>query len=117
MWYACEPPTLYIMPGVGPGTSIWVQNAFMTEVPRIGRYLDAAGALLFASGCAVYLRAWFGFREVQSFERSPGDPVMAAVEMADRFWFLEKVGIGLAVAGLGVFVLAWWVARSVNGQG
>ena len=42
---------------------------------------------------------------------------MAAVEMADRFWFLEKVGIGLAVAGLGVFVLAWWVARSVNGQG
>jgi hypothetical protein len=36
---------------------------------------------------------------------------MSAVAVADGFWRLQKIGTWLMVAGVAVFVLAWWVAR------
>ena len=84
----------------------------MTPVPRIGRILDLVGLLLLLAGSGFVVRAWMGFREVQEYAPSSNDPPMAAVQLADTFWRLEKLGIALIVLGVAVFVGAWWVARS-----
>lgn len=83
----------------------------MKTVPRIGRLLDLAGLLLFISGGAVLVRAWIGFRSVTQYEPPSDGPLWAAVDMADGYWRLQKVGSGLMLAGVAVFILAWWVAR------
>jgi hypothetical protein len=83
----------------------------MTPVSRTGRILDLAGLVVFLAGGGLVVRAWSGFREVQAFEPGFSDPPMAAVQLADRFWRLEKVGMALMLVGIGVFVVAWWFAR------
>lgn len=83
----------------------------MTPVPRIGRALDLVGLLFLLVGGAFVARAWLGFREVQSYVPSPDATGMTAVEFADQFWRMQKVGVGLMIVGVGVFVAAWWIAR------
>lgn len=84
----------------------------MKPVPRIGRILDVAGLLLFVAGVAVAARAWVGFRQVTGYEPPSDGPAWAAVTMADGYWRLQKIGVVLMLAGVAVFVAAWWVARS-----
>lgn len=80
-------------------------------VPRIGRVLDAVGLVFFLGGCALFVRSWVGFRSVPSFARAPDDVLTAAVDYADGFWRLQRVGVALMLVGIAVFVLAWFVAR------
>lgn len=82
-----------------------------TSVPRVGRALDLVGLLFLVVGGGMVGRAWLGFRDVQAFQSAPGDPPMAAVQLADGFWMLQRIGVGLMLVGVAVFVLAWWVAR------
>lgn len=90
----------------------------MTPVPRIGRLLDLAGLLLFLGGGGTFAWAWIGFRGVQDYVPPPDAPAWAAVAVADGYLRVQWVGAALMVAGLGVFVLAWWVARRVmRGEG
>lgn len=83
----------------------------MKTVPRIGRILDLAGLLLFGAGGGLFVWAWTGFRAVPDFEPSIDGPAFAAVSLADGYWRLQKIGVGLMLAGVAVFVLAWWAAR------
>ncbi len=90
----------------------------MSHVPRIGRILDLVGVAIFLVGAGLGVRAWLGFREVQNFVPAPDDPPMAAVQIADSFWRLQKVGVGLMLLGVAVFAVAWWVAgRGRSGGG
>lgn len=86
----------------------------MAPVPRIGRILDLVGLLLFLAGGLVYGRAWLGFRSVPDFERPEHAVIMAATELADGFRRMERVGLGVMVVGIAVFVVAWWVARRAD---
>ena len=88
----------------------------MTRVPRIGRLLDAAGALVLMAGGGLVARAWIGFREVQVFEPNPDGPPMAALQLADRFRLIERTGVALMVIAVGVFVGAWWATRWISRQ-
>lgn len=83
----------------------------MKTVPRIGRWLDLVGFLLFVGGGVTWVRAWLGFRALPEGLPPAGGPEGAAVAIADGFWRLQKVGSGLMLAGVVVFVVAWWVAR------
>lgn len=83
------------------------------SVPRIGRTLDVVGLAVLLIGGAFVLRARTGYGEVQAYVPRPDDPPMAAMQLADGFYLLEKVGAGLILVGIGVFVTAWWVARTV----
>ena len=83
----------------------------MTPVPRIGRVLDLVGLVFFLLGGGFTARAWIGFREVQSYVPSPDAAAMTAVEFADQFWRIQKMGVALMLVGIGVFVAAWWIAR------
>lgn len=85
----------------------------MKTVPRIGRILDLVGLLLFLGGAAVFVWAWVGFQGIPGYELPAGAGPWATVRAADGYWRLQKVGTGLMVAGIGVFGLAWWVARRV----
>lgn len=80
-------------------------------VPLVGRLLDLAGVLIFAAGGGLYAWAWTGFRRVPEYSPALAEGAWAAVEMANGYWRLQKIGTGLMVAGIGVFVCAWWVAR------
>lgn len=83
-------------------------------VPRIGRVLDLAGALLFIAGAAVYARSWLGLREMDAFERVSGDATFAAVERADALSRLGRVGFALMAAGALMAVIAALVARHIS---
>jgi hypothetical protein len=83
----------------------------MKAVPRIGRILDLVGLLLFLVGGGLYARAWLGFRSVPDFEPGVGGSAFAATELADGFRPIQHVGTALMVAGVAVFIAAWWVAR------
>lgn len=91
----------------------------MTPVPRIGRVLDLVGAVVLLVGAGFVVRAWIGFREVEAYVPPPDAPPMAAVAFADGFWRMQKLGVLLMLAGIGVFVAAWWIARrrGVAGSG
>lgn len=90
----------------------------MSSVPRIGRALDLVGLIVFLMGLGMFVRSWVGFRtEVPAFEPGAGAPPMAAVELADGFWRLQRIGVGVMVAGVGIFVLAWWIARRTTSPG
>ncbi len=83
----------------------------MTDVPRIGRVLDLVGLLFLLAGGGFVARAWVGFQEVQSYVPPTDGTGLTAVEFADQFWRMQKMGVGLIVVGVGVFVAAWWIAR------
>jgi hypothetical protein len=83
----------------------------MKTVPRIGRLLDLVGLLLFLSGSTLFAWSWIGFGGVPDYEAPAGAGAWATVAVADGYWRLQKTGVGLMVAGVAVFVLAWWVAR------
>jgi hypothetical protein len=86
----------------------------LKTVPRIGRVLDLAGLLLFLGGGAVAAWAWIGFRDLPGSLPPPDAGAWAAAAVADGYWRLQKIGTGVMIAGLAVFVLAWWVARRVR---
>jgi hypothetical protein len=77
--------------------------------------LDLAGLVLFLVGGAVAARAWIGFRTVRDYQPPPDSPSWSAVAVADGYWRLRKIGTGLMIAGLVVFMVAWWVARRSRG--
>lgn len=89
----------------------------MRTVPRIGRLLDLTGLLVFASGAAVFARSWAGFRSVPGYVPPPGGPPWAAVGVADGYWRLQKIGTIFMIAGVVIFVLAWWSVRSPGRSG
>ena len=80
-------------------------------VPRIGRVLDAIGALIFLGGALLYARSWFGLRDMDSFQRGSEDVAFAAVEHADALSRLGRVGLAVMAAGVLVGVIAAIVAR------
>lgn len=83
----------------------------MRAVPRIGRMLDLAGLLLFTGGGATFVRAWIGFRRVTEYEPPADAPPWAAVTMAEGYSRLQGIGAALMLAGVIVFIFAWWIAR------
>lgn len=83
----------------------------MKSVPRIGRVLDLVGIVFFLLGGGFVARAWIGFREVEGYVPPPDATGMTAVEFADQFWRIQRVGVGLMLIGIAVFVAAWWIAR------
>lgn len=85
----------------------------MKNVPRIGRVLDLVGLIIFAAGGVFFVRAWIGFRGVPDYVPPAESRPWAAVGVADGYWRLQKVGAGLMIAGIAVFVLAWWSARRI----
>ena len=72
--------------------------------------LDVIGLLFLLVGAGLVVRAWAGFRGIRASAPSL-DPAVSAVEVADGFWGIQKVGVALILVGLAVFVGAWWVAR------
>lgn len=86
------------------------------SVPRIGRVLDLVGALLFAVGGGLYAWAWAGFRRVREYQPTLEDGEWAAVRLADEYWRLQRIGTGLMLGGLAVFLGAWWVAGRARRQ-
>ena len=80
-------------------------------VPRIGRVLDTVGLVLFLVGAALFGRAWLGFQEVRAFVPGPEDPPWASIQLADGYWLMQRIGVGVMALGIAVFVAAWWVAR------
>jgi small-conductance mechanosensitive channel len=80
----------------------------LNNVPRIGRVLDAIGLVLFLGGGGAVAWAWAGF---QSYVPPSDAPAWSAVEIANGYWRIQKIGVGVMLAGIAVFVLAWWVAR------
>lgn len=83
----------------------------MSSVTRTGRIHDLVGLLVFLAGSGFVTRAWFGFREVPAFEATSADPAWAATRLADGFLRLQRVGVGLMLVGVGIFVYAWWAER------
>ncbi len=62
-------------------------------------------------GGATYAWAWLGFRAMPAYVPPADAAAWAAVAVADGYWRLQKIGTGLMIAGVAVFVAAWWVAR------
>lgn len=89
----------------------------MKVVPRIGRILDLAGLVLFLVGGGAFVWSWIGFRGVPDYQPPIGDPAASAIAVADGYWRLQKIGWGLMLAGVVVFVLAWWIARRSSRRG
>lgn len=85
----------------------------MKNVPRIGRILDLVGLVLFAAGGTLFAWSWVGFRGVQDYVPPSDAPLWTAVGVADGYWRLQKIGGGLMIGGVAVFVVAWWTARTV----
>ena len=83
----------------------------MAVVSRIGRILDIVGLVAFLVGGGVYARAWLGFREVETSAPVFVGAQSSAIELADRFWLMERMGAVVMLLGIAVFVGAWWVDR------
>jgi hypothetical protein len=78
------------------------------RVSTLGRVIDLAGLALLLGGGALCARAWLGFRGLPDYQREPGGEVWATVQIADGYWRLQGIGVSLMVAGVAVFVAAWW---------
>jgi hypothetical protein len=89
-------------------------TTLVKTVPRIGRILDLAGLLLLLSGGVVVVWAWIGFDGVPDYQPAADAPAWSAVAVANGYWRLQKIGTALMGAGVGVFVVAWWVARTAR---
>ncbi|MHB1193513.1 MAG: hypothetical protein ACYC6F_10750 [Longimicrobiales bacterium] len=50
------------------------------------------------------------------YQPAPGDELFAALRLHDRYSRLQRAGGGLMVAGVAVFVAAWWAGRR-DGEG
>jgi hypothetical protein len=87
-------------------------TSLVQTVPRIGRILDLAGLLLLLGGGGVVVWAWIGFTGVPDYQPAADAPAWSAVAVANSYWRLQKIGTGLMIAGVAVFVLAWWAARA-----
>ncbi|MCG6957136.1 MAG: hypothetical protein LJF04_14200 [Gemmatimonadetes bacterium] len=79
-------------------------------VSRLGRLLDLAGLLLFLVGAAVFVRAWIGLEGVRHYQAAPDDLPWAATRLASSYVHVQHVGGGIMLAGIAVFVAAWWMA-------
>jgi len=80
------------------------------RVSRAGRIIDLVGLALLLGGAGFCLRAWIGFQSVPDYGRGAGGQVWETVQLADEFSRLQAIGVGLMLAGVGVFVAAWWFA-------
>ena len=89
----------------------------MRKVRRLGRLLDVVGLVLLLAGAGASARAWTGFEEVRTYQAAPGAEPFAALRLHDRYARLQGAGTALIVAGVGVFVAAWWVGRRETGVG
>ena len=81
------------------------------KVRRVGRVLDLVGILVFLCGAGMSARAWAGFEEVRAYQAAPGDEPFTALRLHDRYSLLQRAGGVVMVAGVAVFVAAWWVGR------
>jgi len=86
------------------------------RVSRLGRLLDVVGLLLLLAGAGMAARAWAGFEEVRTYQATAADGPFAALRLHDRYARLQRAGTMVMVAGVAVFVAAWWVARR-DGKG
>lgn len=82
-------------------------------VPRIGRLLDGAAALLVLAGGACYARSYVGLEELRS--RPIADyTVGMEITRLSEFHALNRLslaGLALAVLGVGVAVYAAYIAK------
>lgn len=69
------------------------------------------GLLLFAGGAVVYAWAWFGLRDIESWQAPPGAPQFSTMAQADRLSTLSGRGLLLMGAGIALFVLAALLVR------
>jgi len=76
--------------------------------------LDLVGLLLFLGGAATVAWAWVGFQGVSGYVPPSDAPFGTAIAVADRYWLIQKIGVGVMLAGIATFVLAWWVARAAK---
>lgn len=86
------------------------------KVSRLGRLLDLAGLLFLLAGAGMAARAWAGFEEVRSYQATAVDEPFAALRLHDHYTRVQRTGVVLMVAGVAVFVAAWWVGRR-RGEG
>jgi hypothetical protein len=96
--------------GAEPEVTPEPDAAEATGVSRLGRLLDLVGLFLFLAGATVFVRAWIGFESVRHYEAAPDDLPWAAVRLANEYLRLQHLGGGLMMAGIAVFVAAWWMA-------
>jgi len=89
----------------------------MKQVRRLGRILDLVGLVLVLAGGGMVARAWSGFEEVRTFQAAPDAQPFAALRLHDRWARVQRAGTTFMVAGVAVFVTAWWVARRDAGGG
>lgn len=80
------------------------------RVSSTGRILDLLGLILFVVGGGVFVRAWLGFQSVRHYNPSPDDRPWAAMHLANGYQRLQHVGGIIMLAGVAVFVAAWWIA-------
>ena len=84
------------------------------RVPTIGRILDAAAALLFAAGVALYTRSWLGLRDIEAYVPAEGTERFSMIEIADSLARTGRIGIVLMAIAIAVGIGAALVARYVS---
>ena len=86
-------------------------------VPRFGRVLDLAAAVLLLGGGVLYARSYFGLEELRG--RPLGEYVAGMqITQLSEFHSLNRLslaGLALAFLGIGVAVYAALVARRHSG--
>jgi hypothetical protein len=86
-------------------------------VPRLGRALDLLGLLLFAAGAGCYGYAYVGLEGIRTGDSVIAGGMFATLNEAKALTTVSEIGIAVAIAGIGVFIAAFMVARAARLRG
>ena len=88
------------------------------QVSRLGRKLDVVSLILILLGALLFLLAFAGMRELRDRQETAfvagTTEAYAALNRYYRLQRLSYLGIGLAVAGIGVALSAAWHNRRIT---